>query len=52
MFTLFLIAFIFFIYCAIFHSGYVSKNEMMSFEKCDRTSCEYCVDLEQCNVRN
>lgn len=52
MFTLFLIAFILFIYCAIFHSGNISKKEMMCLEKCDKVSCKYCSDLEQCNIKN
>ena len=29
-----------------------SKQDMMSIERCDRISCNYCSDLEQCKQKD
>lgn len=51
--TLVIIAlFAFFILsCIIYFNSYVSRKEMMHFEKCDRISCKHCIDFEQCSIK-
>lgn len=48
IFITFMFFFIVMIYMAIFHNSYTSKLDFMHYEICDKVSCEYCMDREQC----
>lgn len=53
MFLFFLLLFfVLVIYIAIFFNSYSSKDDFMCYEKCDKVSCKYCTDFEQCNPNN